>query len=214
MVIALEQDAHLVHARFAERTKRAARRIRQRMQEQPVELARRKRATQKLELGKRATPLLVQLALEAPAAHFQDNALGDDVARKPPGIVTVMQLVEWVTEDAVHHHVKVIAHHLVEAGVEPAQNREGLEVHLPAIGGERIAALHGRRFGTHAPQSQVKEPELQHELDPAFIQHVFGELCRPFKPNLFLIDGVRHTLLRYEWRLFFHCPILRELFSI
>ena len=101
----------------------------------------------------------------------------------------------------MHDHVQVIAHHLVEAGIEPAQNREGLEVHLPTIGGERIAALHGRRFGTHAPQSQVKEPELQHKLDPAFIQHVFSELCSPFKPNLFLIDGVRHTLLRYEWRL-------------
>ena len=123
----------------------------------------------------------VVLALEAPAAHVHDGALHQDVAGEAPRLGVAVVLVERMAEDAVHHEMQVVAHRLLERFVEPPDLARRIVEHAFGVGRQRIAGAHAHRLEIHAPQRQIEEAELHHELRAAFVDDVLaqGVLLQP-----------------------------------
>ena len=121
-------------------------------------------------------PLGVLQGGESPRAHIERHAFGDDIARQIPCLPIPVVLIERVAEDAVHHHMQVVADELVEALLEPRDHTRRVERHTARISGQRIPRPRPNRQVLHAPKGHVQEAELQHELDAAFVENVPGEL--------------------------------------
>ena len=121
-------------------------------------------------------PLGVLWGGESPRAHIERHAFGDDIARQIPCLAISVVLIERMTEDAVHHHMQVVADEFVEALLEPRDHARRVEGHTARIRGQRIPRPRPNRQVLHAPKGHVQEAELQHELDAAFVENVPGEL--------------------------------------
>ena len=124
----------------------------------------------------RFNPLGVLRRGESPRAHIERHALGDDIARQIPCLAIPVVLIERVAEDAVHHHMQVVADELVEALLEPRDHARRIERHTACISGQRIPRPRPNRQVFHAPKGHVQETELQHELNATFVEDVPGEL--------------------------------------
>ena len=194
VVVALEQRLHLDDVALRVIEVRGPLGVLHDAVEQVVELGRHERADRLLDLREVLLAVGVLLAREARRAHLHRDALDDDIARQRPCLpVAQVVAVVRVTEDAVQDEVQVVAHRLVEGLLEARQDAIGLEVDVRTVRRKGVAGAGMHRDELHAPQRQVEEAELQHELDATFLDDVSCEAGGTVEALGLLVGDLRHA---------------------
>ena len=155
MIVPLEQGNPIVERRAAHSEVLLPGRCENHTLHQRIYFIGKKASRQHLYPVERFNPLGVLRRGESPRAHIERHALGDDIARQIPCLPIPVVLIERVAEDAVHHHMQVVADELVEALLEPRDHTRRIERHTARISGQRIPRPRTNRQVFHAPKGHV-----------------------------------------------------------